>query len=265
MTKNLKNKRVILTGATGGIGSEIAKSLLIHGCKIGLVDLSNEALEKLVKELNQPDQINLIQADITNFDDQQKIITEMGSKFGGIDILINSAGLMDFTSLLEQSNERINAMFQVNVIAPIQLAKAVIPFMLEQKSGHIVNIGSTFGSIGFAWFSTYSSSKFGLRGFSQALRRELAETPIKVSYIAPRAVKTTLNSDAVYEMAKEVKMNMDEPQKIAKNIIKAIIKQNPEKYFGFPESLFVRINAIFPSLVDKGTRQQNKIAQKYLK
>ncbi|RKZ97160.1 MAG: short chain dehydrogenase, partial [Gammaproteobacteria bacterium] len=107
-------------------------------------------------------------------------------------------------------------------------------------------------------------SKFALRGFSQALRRELAETAIKVSYIAPRAVKTSLNSSAVYNMADEVKMNMDTPEKVAKQIVDSILKEHKEKYLGFPESLFVRINALFPSLVDRATRGQNKIAQKYI-
>ncbi len=260
----LKNKRIILTGATGGIGSELTKKLLSQGCKIGMVCLSKSHLEDLSKKLSAPEQIISIAADITQEADQQRIIKAMQDRFGGIDILINSAGLMDFTSLLNQSNKRINALFQVNVIAPIQLTKAIIPLMLEQKQGHIINIGSTFGSIGFAWFATYSSTKFALRGFSQALRRELADTPIKISYIAPRAVKTALNSDAVYKMAKEVKMNMDEPEKIAKKIIRSIIKKEKERYFGFPESLFVRINALFPSLVDMGTKKQNQQAKKYL-
>ena len=96
------------------------------------------------------------------------------------------------------------------------------------------------------------------------MRRELAETPIKISYIAPRAVKTSLNSSAVYNMAEEVKMNMDKPDVVAKQIIHSIIKGHKDKYLGFPESLFVRINAILPGLVDMATRSQNKIAKKYV-
>jgi len=143
------------------------------------------------------------------------------------------------------------------------LARAVLPTMLEQNSGQIVNIGSTFGSIGFAWFSAYSASKFALRGFSQALRRELAETGVGVSYIAPRAVKTAINSQAVYAMAAAVKMNMDEPDKVAEQIVKNIRKGEKERYLGFPESFFVRVNAIFPGLVDRAVRKQNRDAQQH--
>lgn len=261
----LKDQRIILTGATGGIGSELAKQLLTHGCKLGLVGRSQDKLEQLAEQLSSAgNDIALIAADIVTQEGRQAIIDEMEEKFSGYDILINTAGIMDFASLLEQSDERIEAVFQTNVIAPIQLCKKVLPYMKAQNKGHIVNVGSVFGSIGFAWFTSYSTSKFALRGFSQALRRELAETAVKVSYIAPRAVKTSLNSSAVYDMAKEVKMNMDSPDWVAKQIIQSIIKNNKEKYLGFPESLFVRINAVFPGIVDMATRAQNKIAEKYI-
>jgi short-subunit dehydrogenase len=261
----LSDQRIILTGATGGIGIELAKQLAVQGCKLGLVSRSIEKLEQLATSLQaEKNNICLISADINTSGGRQAIIEQMEKSFYGYDMLINTAGIMDFTSLLEQSDERIEAVLKTNVIAPMQLCKKVLPYMLSQNKGHIVNVGSTFGSIGFAWFTTYSTSKFALRGFSQALRRELAETNIKISYIAPRAVKTSLNSSAVYNMAKEVKMNMDQPDFVAKQIIKSIIKDHKEKYLGFPESLFVRINAIFPGLVDKATRSQNKAAKKYI-
>lgn len=261
----LSEQRIILTGATGGIGHELAKQLASQGCKLGLVSRSLEKLEQLAAQLNtEQTNVTLICADITSIDGREKIIEQMEKDFNGYDMLINTAGIMDFTSLLDQSDERIEAVFQTNVIAPMLLCKKVLPYMLAQNKGHIVNIGSTFGSIGFAWFTAYSTSKFALRGFSQALRRELAETSVKVSYIAPRAVKTSLNSSAVYNMAKEVKMNMDNPDIVARQIVQSIIKNHKEKYLGFPESLFVRINAILPGLVDMATRSQNKIAEKYI-
>ncbi|MDX2505632.1 MAG: SDR family oxidoreductase [Gammaproteobacteria bacterium] len=260
----LNEQRIILTGATGGIGAELAKQLLPHGCKLGLVGRSREKLQQLAEQLDADDTICLIAADITASDGREQIVEQMEKNFNGYDMLINIAGIMDFTSFLEQPDERLEAVFQTNVVAPMQLCKKVLPYMLSQNKGHIVNIGSVFGSIGFAWFTSYSSSKFALRGFSQALRRELAETAIKVSYIAPRAVKTSLNSSAVYNMAEEVKMNMDDPEMVARQIIQSIIKDHKEKYLGFPESLFVRINAVLPGIVDMATRSQNKIAKKYL-
>lgn len=258
----LNDQRIILTGATGGIGGQVAEKLLAQGARVGLVGRSGEKLAQLQKQLGG-ESVVLIAADINSAEGRQKIVDQMLEAFGGYDILINTAGIMDFTAFLDQSDERIEAVFQTNVIAPMLLTKKVLPYMLEQKKGHIVNVGSTFGSIGFAWFTSYSTSKFALRGFSQALRRELAETPLKVTYVAPRAVKTALNSGAVYKMAEEVKMNMDSSEYVADQIVRSVIKQHKERYLGFPESLFVRINAVFPGLVDMATRGQNKIASKY--
>ena len=265
----LSEERIILTGATGGIGKELARQLLNKGCKLGLVGRSMEKLEQLFADLNaelnvDTNRVILICVDITNKTGRQMIIDKMEKNFYGYDLLINAAGIMDFSSFMNQTDERIEAVFETNVIAPMLLCKKVLPYMISQKKGHIVNIGSIFGSIGFAWFTSYSSSKFALRGFSQALRRELAETCVKVSYIAPRAVKTSLNSSAVYNMAKQVKMNMDQPELVATWIVDSIIKDHKEKYLGFPESLFVRINAILPGIVDIATRSQNKIAQKFI-
>jgi short-subunit dehydrogenase len=192
-------------------------------------------------------------------------VDETLEHLGGIDILINAAGINPFGVYAEQDAALIQRTIEINTISPMLLVRAVLPTLLAQNSGQIVNIGSTFGSIGFAWFSAYSASKFAMRGFSQALRRELADTGIDVQYIAPRAVKTAINSQAVYDMAAAVKMNMDEPEEVARMIISKIRKRQKESYLGFPESLFVRINAVFPGLVDRAVRSQNRVAHQHAK
>ncbi|MCB1789006.1 MAG: SDR family NAD(P)-dependent oxidoreductase, partial [Gammaproteobacteria bacterium] len=150
-------------------------------------------------------------------------------------------------------------LMQVNLVAPTLLIRAVLPDMLARGSGRIVNVGSTFGSIGFAWFAAYSASKFGLRGLSEALRRELDGSGVGVTYVAPRAVKTPLNSDAVYRMAEATGMNMDEPQWVAQRIVEAIEDDAKDVYLGFPEKLFARLNGFLPRLVDGGLRKQNRV------
>jgi short-subunit dehydrogenase len=137
--------------------------------------------------------------------------------------------------------------------------------MLARGTGKIVNIGSTFGSIGFAWFSAYSASKFALRGFSEALRRELADSGVTVAYIAPRAVKTKLNTAAVYQMAHATGMRMDAPSWVAGRVIRAIRHDRKDVYLGFPESLFVRVNTLLPRLVDMALRKQNRTMSTFAK
>jgi short-subunit dehydrogenase len=258
----MKDKRVILTGAAGGIGTHIARLLSAEGTRLCLTDINEEALQAVRQQLTG-DAVHVVTANITEAEGRQKIVDETLQAFGGIDILINAAGINPFGVFAEQDPGLIQKTLEINCLGPVLLARAVLPSMLEQGNGQIVNIGSTFGSIGFAWFSAYSASKYGLRGFSQALRRELVETGVRVTYIAPRAVKTAINSQAVYDMAKAVKMNMDEPDAVAEQILKIIRKGEKERHLGFPESLFVRINAILPGLVDRALRKQNRDARKY--
>jgi len=258
----MKGKRIILTGAAGGIGSHLARLLSAEGARLCLTDINEQALQQ-ASQAPGLGEVHTVAANITDAEGRQKIVDTALQELGGIDILVNSAGINPFGVFAEQDPGLIQKTVEINTLAPMLLARAVLPAMLEQDSGQIVNIGSTFGSIGFAWFSAYSASKYALRGFSQALRRELAETGIKVTYIAPRAVKTAINSQAVYEMAKAVKMNMDEPDAVAEQIVKCIRKGEKETHLGFPESFFVRINAVFPGLVDRAVRKQNRAARKH--
>jgi len=256
----MKGKRIILTGASGGIGGHLARILSAEGARLCLTDVNETALKDQQQALGSKD-LMVISANIVDAGDRRRIVDETLRAFDGIDILINVAGINPFGVYAQQDDALIQRTIEINTIGPMLLTRAVLPSMLEQNSGQIVNIGSTFGSIGFAWFSAYSASKFALRGFSQSLRRELAGTGVDVSYIAPRAVKTAINSQHVYDMAAAVNMSMDEPDKVAQLIIRNIRKRNKESYLGFPESLFVRINAILPGLVDRAVHKQNMKAR----
>jgi short-subunit dehydrogenase len=259
---NLADKRVILTGAGGGIGSQLVELLAAAGARLCLVDLNPAALQQLQQKYDSK-RIHTVVADITSSAERARIVEETQQRYGGIDILINAAGINPFGIFSEQDETLIEKTIQINLLAPMLLARAVLPVMLKQGSGQIVNVGSTFGSIGFAWFSAYSCSKFGLRGFSQALRRELADTGIAVTYVAPRSVRTAINSSQVYAMAKVTRMTMDEPEMVARHIMQAIRRRSKECYIGFPESLFVRINALLPGLVDRALRGQNRTARMF--
>ena len=258
----MKGKRILLTGAAGGIGSCLARRLSAEGARLSLTDINEQALQQELQAL-PAGSAHAVAANIIVANDRDKIMAETQRALGGIDILINAAGVNPFGVFATQDAAMIQGTIEINAIGPMLLARAVLPLMLEQNSGQIVNIGSTFGSIGFAWFSAYSASKFALRGFSQSLRRELADTGIEVTYIAPRAVRTAINSRHVYAMAKEVNMSMDEPEKVAGDIIRSVRRREKERYIGFPESLFVRINSIMPGLVDRAVRKQNIRARRH--
>ncbi len=264
----LKDKKIILTGACGGIGSEIAHLLLNEEAQIVLVERDAKKLDDLADELllnnKAENRIITVVADVSLESDRQKIIDKALSTFGSIDVLINLAGVMSFNQFSQESPETTDTLFQVNVMAPMHLTKMIIPHMVERGSGQVINIGSIFGSISFAWFATYSATKFALRGFSEALRRELDGTGVSVSYIAPRAVRTPFNSELITQMCEQLKTKMDDPVKVAEEIVRSIKNSTKEKYLGFPEKIFVRINSLFPRLIDKALKQQNQQAKQFI-
>ncbi len=258
----IKDKRIVLTGAAGGMGSILAKELVKSGANLAMVDANAEALDSVASALSGT---HAIIGDLSSTSGCRSVADQCLEKLGGIDLLINLAGINSFAAFEDESPEKIETMLHVNLLAPMWLSRAFLPLMLENNAGRIVNVGSIFGSIGFAYFSVYSASKFGLRGFSEALRREVADTNIKVTYIAPRAVKTAMNSDALMRMGEATKMNMDAPEDVVNKIIAAINSDRKDIYFGFPESFFVRLNVLFPRLVDRALAAQNRIARAFAK
>jgi short-subunit dehydrogenase len=254
----IEGARIILTGAAGGIGSETALQLAARGARLVLLGRNAVALAELSRKINAAGgDSSCITVDLLDTGARNAAVGQAVTGLGGVDILLNNAGLQSFRPFAAEEPEVLERIVQLNMLVPMSLTRRVLPAMLQQGGGHIVNVGSTFGSIAFAWYTAYSASKFGLRGFSEALRRELADTGVKVTYVAPRAVKTKLNSDAVYRMADKVKMNMDEPGWVAGRIVASIEKERKDVYLGFPESLFVRINALLPRLVDGALHKQN--------
>lgn len=259
----LEDSRILLTGANGGIGTPLARQLAEAGARLYLVD-RNEDGENLVRALSSPGvEVHYRCADLLADGAIEAVVEDARKTLGGIDVLVNLAGCMNFGRFTEESPQATELMMRLNVMVPMRLAKAVLPDMLARGDGRIVNIGSIFGSIGFGCFATYSATKSALRGFSEALRREIDGTGVGVTYIAPRAVRTGFNTEAVYRMAEAVKMNFDSPEDVARIVVEAVRKNRDEVYIGFPESLFVRINALFPRLVDRALRKQNAVMQRH--
>jgi short-subunit dehydrogenase len=235
------------------------------GAKLFMVGRS-EAGEELARTLTgQGRDVTFQRMDLLQRGAVPQLVSSALEVLGGIDLLINLAGAMSFESFVAEDPEVTERLMRINVMVPMQLCQAVLPYMLEQKHGRIANIGSIFGSIGFAYFTTYSASKFALRGFSEALRRELAGSGVGVSYIAPRATKTSFNDDSVYRMGESVKMKFDDPDYVARVIVDSIRADMDEAYIGWPEKFFVRLNALLPRVVDSGVTKQNRQAEKFIR
>ncbi|MBI5918737.1 MAG: SDR family oxidoreductase [Nitrosomonadales bacterium] len=260
---NLKDKRILITGAAGGIGRLVCLLLANKGADLLLADRPGEALEALLTEINgSGGKARVLHTNLLE-QDAGESLAQAAQEAGGVDVLINLAGILSFRLFQNENAENIQRMWQVNVIAPMQLTRALLPAMLARGSGRVVNIGSIFGSIAFVGFATYSANKFAVRGLSEALRRELDGTGVDVTYIAPRYTKTPINAGAAARMSEALKMNMDDPDLVATNIVRAIEKDAKDYYIGFPECLFVRLNAILPRVVDCAMRKQNAQIREY--
>lgn len=262
---NLNNKRILLTGATGGVGSLIAKQLAAKGAALILVGRNASKLIALQSEIEHNGRkASFIVADLAKDGASQSIAKTAQQLFGGIDILINNAGVLDFIALDNQSEERIAEIIQINVTSMIQLTRAVLPILQQQKHGHFLFVGSIFGSLGFPHYATYCASKFAVHGFSQALRRELVDTNIGVTYIAPRTIETAMNNQNTIEMLKKARQTIDKPEKVALIIVNSLEKEKQEVFIGQPQSFFAWLNGVAPKLINIGLKNQASFAKKYL-
>jgi short-subunit dehydrogenase len=244
----LKGKQIVVTGGAGGIGSLLCEALRNKGDIVGVVDRTEDN--------------GALAADLSTL--QGIVAAGQAIAEKQPDIIVNLAGLTYFGEFEKESPEHVSALMHVNLLAPMILSQAVIPGMKQRKSGMIVNIGSVFGAIPFAYFATYSTSKAGIRALSDALRRELEDTGISVVHIAPRAVKTPLNNAQVMELAAKTKMKMDAPDVVVSAIIAAMEANKPHTVIGFPEKLFVRLHGLSPTMIDGGVRKQNQAAKSIL-
>lgn len=260
----MAGKKILLTGATGGIGRQVALKLAAEGAELSLVCYDTAKLHALSDEVViHGGKAHIIVADFNHAHAAQGVADAALAKMYRVDMLINAAGILDFVLFQQQSAERIAQMVQVNLTVPMQLTRALLPAFISRNSGQIVNIGSIFGSIGFPHYTSYSATKFAMRGFSQALRRELTGRDIAVTYIAPRAVKTPLNDAAANAMHQATNTALDEPEFVAEKIIEAIKRGNRDTYIGQPESFFAWLNGFLPSLVSLGLKKQTAIAQAF--
>lgn len=252
--------RAVITGASGGIGQAVVSALLAEGAQLLLVGRQPEALQALIEK--HPGKVQVVQADIRERSGREAVVAA-AQRFAGINTLINAAGVNHF-GLLEQHDETAIAdLIGLNVTATLQLTHRLLPLLQQQGRALVVNLGSTFGSIGYPGFSAYCASKFALRGFSEALRRELADTQVKVLYFAPRATQTRMNAANVVAMNDALNVAMDDPHSVALQLLAAIRREEEERYLGWPEKLFVRLNSLLPRVVDQALRKQLPIIQRF--
>lgn len=262
----LQGCRTLLTGAGSGIGRCLAKELGTRGARLVLVGRNSGNLAAVADEINSAGGSAVtVTHDLGVVENHVRLTERTRALLGGIDLLINNAGISSFSEYVLEAPEDISNLINTNITAPLLLTRAVLPGMLDAGLGRIVNVGSILGSIGFPHFAAYSASKFALRGFSEALRRELAGSGVGVTYAAPRTTRTAINPDALYKLSIANGATVDEPAAVASAIIEAIVNDRNEIYIGWPEKLAVRLNAVLPRLISLAIGKQAVAAKALLR
>lgn len=246
---------ILITGASSGIGEATALRFAREHYRMVLAARRYERLQMLSQKIEAMGGSALpVEADLARYEDIQNLYTQAIEAYGRLDVLVNNAGFGRL-SWLEQLDplQDIEAQIQVNLLAVIQLSRLVLPGMIEQRSGHIINMASVAGLIATPTYSIYAASKFGLRGFSEALRREVGVFGVQVTVIYPGGVDTEFRSHAGIKR----KTGVTTPKRIrlqAEQVAETVwhVTQKPRHTVVMPPvyHLAVAINTIAPGLVD---------------
>ncbi|MBW2461089.1 MAG: SDR family oxidoreductase, partial [Deltaproteobacteria bacterium] len=190
--RELRGKVAVVTGAAGGIGRAIAEGLASEGATLCLVDVRAEALETAARELGRDHEVDAHVLDVADAGAWQGLADEVATRLGGADLLINNAGISVLGAFADQSVADLDRIVDVNLKSVLYGCHAFLPQLQGRTEAHIVNISSLAGRVAFPLQSTYCATKYAVRGFSGALRMELAGDRIGVTTIMPGAVATEL-------------------------------------------------------------------------
>jgi NAD(P)-dependent dehydrogenase (short-subunit alcohol dehydrogenase family) len=182
------NKVWLITGCSTGFGRELAKEVLSSGDKVVVTARKTEDIKDIVAEY--PDTSIALTLDVTKASDIAATVSDAVAKFGRIDVLVNNAGIGYFGAIEESEDDEVRRMFEINFWGLANVTKAVLPHMRAQRSGHIINIASIGGLVGFPAVGFYNATKFAVDGYSEALSKEVAHLGIKVTVVCPSGFRT---------------------------------------------------------------------------
>lgn len=242
---------ILITGAGSGIGRALAIALSHKGARPILLGRTAAALEQTRAALKDPQVARILCADLADPATRAEIPARLASFTVRLDAVINNAGVVSAGLLTAQTEDDWRKMLEVNLLAPMALTRSLLPLLKVSGQGRVVNIGSMFGDIAFPCFAAYSASKFALRGWSEALRREWADEGVGVTYCAPRGTRTPA-ADGFSAYAEAFAMRLDPPEAVAARIVRGIELNARDVYPLGPERLFLLVQRLAPALVDGG-------------
>ncbi|MEX0995274.1 MAG: SDR family oxidoreductase [Balneolaceae bacterium] len=255
---SFNNQVIWITGASSGIGEALACHFHKKGAKLILSSRRPDELERVRNRCNgSSEDIHTLPLDLTDMDSHSQAVKKALSIYGHIDMLLNNGGISQRGLAHETRLEVIRQVMEVNFFGTVSLTREVLPYMIRQKSGHIVVMSSVMGKFGTRLRSAYAASKHALHGWFDCLRQETYSYNLDVTLVCPGFVKTNVTYNAL--LADGTKLNqMGEGQKegmtpddFSKKLLPKLAKRKPEIYIGGKEVAGVYIKRFFPKLLDK--------------
>ena len=258
MAVDLNDKVVIITGASEGIGRESAKLFAEEGSSVVLAARRRNLLAETLESLpGKKDKHSFYPTDISEDDDVKRLVSEAIKKYSRIDVLVNNAAVSYVGRVSDMDPEEAMNAININLMGTIRMTHEVLPFMIEQKSGHIINVSSIIGKRGIPYRSVYCASKFGLEGFMESLRMEVAKYNIAVSMVRPPSVRTNFSkkirrgSDVIhYELDKL------DPVTVAKVVVATAKSPRRDVNVGFLAKSFLFFSGVCPVFFDRLMREK---------
>lgn len=244
-------QHVLLTGAQGGLGQELARQLTAKGALVTLVGRREHDLREQAVTLGQRDFL----CDLDSATAVESLANLVRTARPQITGWIHAAGVSVTDLFTQQPWAKHEQLMRLNTLVPMQLTHALLPLLQRQQSAWLLHIGSVFGALGFPAQASYCASKAALARFCEALQREVEPSACTIMYSAPRAIKTAMNEGVMHRFNQCSGTHEDEPAQVASAILQQIEQGRRRETFGWPERLFVKLNAVFPQLIDKNMRK----------
>lgn len=254
---NVKDRVVLVTGASSGIGWETALAFAAKGAKVAVAARSVDKLEQLAQLIRERNAECLaVSVDVTNDVSVQEMAAKVVERYGRIDVLINNAGFGIFAPVAEADLSDLQAMMDVNYFGAVRCIQAVVPGMKGRKMGYVVNVASVAGFIAAPSHGGYSATKFAVIGLSEALREEVRSFGIKVTTVNPGPINTPFFDKAdIEKMPNIAKRFMLKPDRVAAEIVRAVELEKPQVVVPSRFGPLIKLKALAPSLFAEGSRR----------
>ena len=253
MTRNLNGCRVLITGASSGIGRCLAQQLAAAGCRVALAARSEERLHETATSLGRSaSAVLVVPTDITREADQQNVLDQAVAHFGGLDVLVNNAGVASWAHFADSTEAILREIMEVNFFAPAELIRKAIPILVKGDQPAVVNIASMCGRRAMPAWSEYSASKYALCGLTEALRGEFARFDIDVLLVVPGLTRSDLGRNLLRN-AGRMRIDFDAgmpPERVADAILDALRRNRTETVLGRDARWILWVNRFLPGLVD---------------